>query len=351
MSLADHILAAVANATPQAPWRDSEIYAAIRGKHRIETGEFAAALETMTAQRLLNTARITRNDITHCVYWPTGLRTPALAGIQPKEPLIVPHTEEKPDTLAQKLIKAIVLNGPIANADLADKTGCAAKSIDSLLRTAIKSGQVTTRPIYVAEAGRELRHWMTSTQAQEWDERSTGGSSCAAADDPATEPPAGDTQDRLSRLEDVAVALAAERDGLLGLIGARDHPEAIDMLDAVRAEMHRLKNDVAAYALILSSLSERLQVARHEDVPGALDELLHALATRAATAQGSAGRLALLLVDSADLTEIEELPAGLSDQDAESAARAAVLQGHAARAVVVRIQGEARLQVEWKEAA
>ena len=311
----DHILAAVAKASPQAPCEEIAIVDALR-RHRVAQQDTLRVLDEAVAGRLLGTARITRNGVTHDVYWPTGLKTPALSGIKPKEPLIVPHTAEKPDTLAQKLIKAIVLNGPIANADLADKTGCAAKSIDSLLRTAIKSGQVTTRPIYVAEAGRELRHWMTSTQAKEWDERSTGGSTGAAADDPATEPPAteppaGDTQDRLSRL----------------------------------------KNDVAAYALILSSLSERLQVARYEDVPGALDELLHALATRAATAQGSAGRLALLLVDSADLTEIEELPAGLSDQDAEYAARAAVLQGHAARAVVVRIQGEARLQVEWKEAA
>jgi len=120
MSLADHILAAVAKATPQAPMRDSEIYAAFRGKHRIETGECAAALETMTVQRLLNTARITRNGVTQDVYWPTGLKLPALTGVQPKELRIVPAAST-PDTHGSRLIKVIVAHGPLIGAELADK--------------------------------------------------------------------------------------------------------------------------------------------------------------------------------------------------------------------------------------
>ena len=329
MSLADHILAAVAKATPQAPMRDSEIYAAVRGKHRIETGEFAAALETMTAQRLLNTARITRNDITHCVYWPTGLITPALAGIQPKEPRIVPTPTH--DTHGSRLIKVIVAHGPLIGAELAEQAGVPAKNIDPYLATAIKNGTIHTRVGFIAELGKERKHYMTATQAQDWDERLNSGR--AAAGHAMSHPQAGE-------------ARGSDRKGLDGDTHFAD--------DVTLARLRQLEEDnqaLAASALILSRLAERLQVTRHEDAPGALDELLHALATRAVTAQGHNGRLALLLIDSADLTEIEDMPAGLSDQDAEYAARAAVLQGHAARAVVVRIQGEARLQVEWKEAA
>ena len=327
MSLADHILAAVAKATPQAPMRDSEIYAAFRGKHRIETGECAAALETMTVQRLLNTARITRNGVTQDVYWPTGLKLPALTGVQPKELRIVPAAST-PDTHGSRLIKVIVAHGPLIGAELADKAGLPAKNIDPYLATAIKNGTIHTRMGFVAELGKERKHYMTATQAQDWDERLQ------------TSAPGGHAMSHPQALE----ARASTR-----LDGDTHFAD-----DATLARLRQIEEDnqaLAADALILSSLAERLQVTRHEDAPGALDELLHALATRAVTARGSAGRLALLLIDSADLTEIEELPAGLSDQDAEYAARAAVLQGNAARAVVVRIQGEARLQVEWKEAA
>jgi hypothetical protein len=67
--------------------------------------------------------------------------------------------------------------------------------------------------------------------------------------------------------------------------------------------------------------------------------------------KGAEGRLALLLIDSADLTEIEELTGGWEKRDAEAAAIAHIEKGHAARAVVVRIMGEAVRQVEWKAAA
>jgi hypothetical protein len=63
------------------------------------------------------------------------------------------------------------------------------------------------------------------------------------------------------------------------------------------------------------------------------------------------GRLALLLIDSADLTEIEELAAGCDVRIAQAVAMARIDQGHAARAVVVRIFGEAARSVEWKQAA
>lgn len=111
----DRILAAVAKATPQAPCEDIVIVDALL-RDGVAQQDTLRGLDEAVAGRLLGTARITRNGVTQDVYWPTGLKTHALSGVKPKEPLIVPHTEEKPDTLAQKLIKAIVLNGPIANA-------------------------------------------------------------------------------------------------------------------------------------------------------------------------------------------------------------------------------------------
>lgn len=91
----DRILAAVAKATPQAPCEDIAIVDALR-RHRVAQQDTLRVLDEAVAGRLLGTARITRNGVTHDVYWPTGLKTPALSGIKPKEPLIVPHTSATP---------------------------------------------------------------------------------------------------------------------------------------------------------------------------------------------------------------------------------------------------------------
>lgn len=211
-----------------------------------------------------------------------------------------------PDTHGSRLIKVIVAHGPLIGAELAEKAGLPAKNIDPYLASAIKNGTIHTRMGFVAELGKERKHYMTATQAEAWDSNRGHAMShpCAIMEHPAP-------------MQEDLRALAAERDGLLGLLGV---------------------------------LAERLQVREHHEIPAALDELLHALSTRAAIHQASAGRLALLLIDSGDLTEVEELPTTDPD-DAHQRAMAAVEQGHAARAVVVRIQGEARRHVEWKEAA
>ncbi|RTL17098.1 MAG: hypothetical protein EKK55_23245 [Rhodocyclaceae bacterium] len=345
-TLTDHILSIVENATAQQPMRYGDVATAlVRVRPETTPDEPHDALEALVAQRLLSTARITRGGITHDVYWPTGLKTPVLTGIKPKEPIAVPietlpatPTETEPDTNAQRLIKAIVAHGPINNADLAEMTGVAAKSIDSVLRSAMAKKQITNRRIYVPDAGRDLRHWMTATQAEEWDvQQGHAMSHPSAIMAPAA-------RAAVEQLQDDLRDLAAERDGLIGLIGATGLSEAIAMIEARRAEMHDLKNEVAARTLIMSQLAEIVGVENHEDILGAVERMT---ADRPAP---TPGRLALLLIDSADLTEIEELPTN-DDGEAHTRALATVEHGHAARAVVVRIQGEAVRTVAWKAAA
>ena len=346
MSLSDRILDIVAQATPQAPMRDSDIYAAVCKKGRVETGEMASALETMTAQRLLSTARITRGGVTQDVYWPTGLTKPAIAGIKPKEPLKVPNLTDT-DTKAQRLIKAIVAHGPITNADLADKTGTKANNVDGLLKAAVNRSQITTRQIFVPEQGRELRHWMTSTQAAEWDARAEIDEQIEIP--PATDTPVGHVMSHpaaeqksedfflLGVLADIRAAIGDTGQIMLG-----------DLAQAIKTRIHDYKNDIAARDLILNNLAGTLKVQNIADIPAALDDLTHALSTRAMTTRAPAGKPALLLIDSADLTEVEMLG---DDDDAQAMAMSSIELGHAARVMVVRIVGEATRRVEWKEAA
>ncbi len=314
--------------------RSSEVATAlVRARPETTPDEPHDALEALVAQRLLSTARITRGGITHDVYWPTGLKTPVLTGIKPKEPLIVPN----PDTHGSRLIKVIVAHGPLIGAELAEKAGLPAKNIDPYLATAVKNGTIKTRMGFVAELGKERKHYMTATQAEAWDAQQGHAMSHPSAIMAPAAPAAAE-----QKPQDMA-ALAAERDALLALIGAQDYSDAHAMLSAVRTEMHDLKNEVAARTLIMSQLAEIVGVENHEDILGAVERLT---ADRPAP---TPGRLALLLIDSADLTEIEELPTN-DDGEAHTRALATVEHGHAARAVVVRIQGEAVRTVAWKAA-
>lgn len=316
MTLTDRILAIVAQATPQAPMPHSAIIQALlRQRPETTPDEPHDALEAMTTQRLLSTARITRGGVTHDVYWPTGLTKPALSGIKPKEPIAVPT---QPDTLAQKLIKTIVAHGPLLAEELADRCGAAKNNIGGLLQHAIKTGSITTRKAYVAERGREMTHYMTATQAAEWDAR-----------DGAAE----------------QIEIHAVPDTTGGHV--MSHPD-LETLRDLNSEIHALRNDVAARDLILNNLAGSLKVQHIADIPAALDDLIHALTTRAMTSQSPAGKPALLLIDSADLTEVEMLGA---DDDAQAMAMNSIELGHAARVLVVRIVGEATRRVEWKEAA
>lgn len=326
MSLPDRILAIVTKSTPQAPMRDSDIYSAVCKKGRIETGEMAVALETMTTQRLLSTARITRGGITQDVYWPTGRKTPALTGNK-KEPLAVPHPTE-PDTHGSRLIKLIIAHGPIIAADLAEKAGVVAKNIDPYLASAVKHGQIHTRMGYVPELGRERKHYMTATQAQEWDDRSE-----KIEVQPVDEPGSGHVMNHPLAQDGATRARMAELESQIAALKTRIHDQA---------------NDIAAANLIFAQLATTLKVQHIADIPAALDDLTHALATRAMTTSVPIGKPALLLIDSADLTEVEMLG---DDDDAQAMAMSSIELGHAARVLVVNIVGEAQRKVVWKEFA
>lgn len=318
MTLAARILAAMDHATPQQPIYTGEITRRLADAGCVLLiNELLDALADMTTQRLVGTARITRSGVTQDVYWPTGLKTPVLTGIQPKEPLSMPNQDIPSESLAKKLIKAIVAHGPLLAKELAEHSGVPENNIGGNLAHAIKTGSITTRKQYVAERGRVMTHYMTATQAQEWDERE------AATEDPEA-PPAANPAPPAAGCH------------------VMSHPDAETLRD-LNAEIHALRNDVAAHKLILGDLQRLLGVNRIEDLHTAIERLQ-------AEPQGE-GRPALLLVDSSELTEVEPLPAEMNLREMRQEALNAIDQGHAARAFVVRILGEARRLAEWKEAA
>jgi len=321
MSLPDRILAIVAKSTPQAPMCGADIIAALGAGHI----DARRALDSAVAAMLLNTARITRNGLTHDVYWPTGRKTPVLTGNK-KEPLAVPHPTE-PDTHGSRLIKLIIAHGPIIAADLAEKAGVVAKNIDPYLASAVKHGQIHTRMGYVPELGRERKHYMTATQAQEWDDRSE-----KIEVQPADEPGSGHVMNHPLAQDGATRARMAELESQIAGLKTRIHDQA---------------NDIAAANLIFAQLATTLKVQHIADIPAALDDLTHAMAIRAMTSQAPIGKPALFLIDSADLTEVEMLG---DDDDAQAMAMSSIELGHAARVLVVRILGEAQRTAVWKEA-
>lgn len=335
-SLHTIILGILAQASPQAPMADTDIIGTLASQ--ASTAAIILALNAMVEDRLISCAEITKSGLTRRVYWPTGLTRPALTGIKPKEPLAVPHPQPQ-DTQAQKLIKLIIAHGPIINADLAERSGIKANNIDGLLKAAVKNGQITTRSGYVAEQGRELRQWMTATQAAEWDEAAGNAAHAGhVMSHPDAEPDRKDGDDILINiLSEIRAAIGDSGQIMLG-----------DLAQAIKARIHDYKNDIAARDLILNNLAGTLKVQHIADIPAALDELIHAMATRAMTAQAPAGKPALILIDSSDLTELEMLGA---DDDAQAMAMSNIELGHAARVLVVRVIGEAARRVEWKEAA
>lgn len=351
-TLTEIILGLMDHATPQAPMRHAELVTHItRARPEVTPDEISDHLETLIDGRQVSTCRITRGLVSQNVYWPTGLKSPALAGIKPKEPIAVPHQDKPNETLSSKLIKVIVAHGPLLADDLAENSGVSKNNIGGNIQHAIKTGSITTRQAYVPERGRELTYYMTTTQAQEWDARN--GPAEQIEIKPANAAPSGHVMSHpAAELPDGAQTLAmAELENLLECLGAESVAEARLMLADRSNHLHNLRNDLAAHKMILANLAATLNVENPEDVPAALDELLHALNTRAAAADKPAGNMALVLIDSAELTEIEPLPRDMNLREMRQEAQNAIEQGHAARAILVNLLGEAVRRVEWKEAA
>lgn len=339
MNLAAMILEIAAPATRQTPTDLNEIaHAARRRLPGVTPDRLSDALEHLIDQRLLVHCRVTRDEVTRDLYWPTGRTHPTLTPTPNRT-----QTNMAKESNTARLRRTIDASGPISGPDLSGRAKIAQRDLHALLAGPIRRGEVMVRIGFSKDHGRDIRHYMTPDQARIWDE---GEQAYEALKQDADTPVSGaeiqvneiDPADLMSDLE----ALAAERDGLLGLIGVNNHADAIDQVDAWRRKIHDQANDIAAAQLVLGQIAERLQVEAHDQIPAAMDDLMRAVIEH--------GRLALLVIDSADLTEID--PLDTEDiTEAIQRAMSAVDRGEAARAVVIRVLGEARRQVQWLEAA
>lgn len=250
-----------------------------------------------------------------------------------------------PNTSASKLLRAIVMHGPITGADLAIKTGIAAKSIDILLDSATTRDAVTSRRGFCTEKGRELKHYMTTTQADEWDAREAAAEqelANAVKDEPDQDEPAAHV---MSAPEVVTSTKQSE-----GEIPVNETATENAELAEARRTIQSLHDSIDGMLSDWTDIRQALDVSTHEQAIAEIINLQRLAENNQQHAQ-SQGRMALLLIDSADLTEIEELAANCDPRIAQAAAMARIDHGHAARAVVVRIIGEAVRRVEWKAAA
>jgi DNA-binding PadR family transcriptional regulator len=117
-----------------------------------------------------------------------------------------------------------------------------------------------------------------------------------------------------------------------------------------RAQIHDLRNDVAGLSMHISILRDRLKLGPDDDIIEALDTAMSQASPPNNGTSHTTAKLALMLIDSADISEIEPL----DTDDIETASAEAVRQieaGHAARAVVISIHGEAVRKAEWRMVA
>ena len=337
--------------------------------------EIHDALDELNDARLITHMRHTIGDVTQNVYWPTGL-----------QPLIAPSLEQirmASEPKNSQLAGLIVLHGPISGSDLAAKAqdkglNCPTKNVQGILGGHLTRGEI------IMKKRDGLNWYMTPNQAEEWEGKNEGTGAdvdTEAAAHVMSAPPASAKQsgdeipvnesgkgmppvDRVllekanrALTQNLEQALAYNRisnDLLADLedaLGVEHRDELLDAAATMKAEIHGLRNDVCAANLIFSQLAETLKVEHPEQIPDALDELAHALATRAMLAgPADRGELMLVLIDSSELVEFEELDQ-IDAAHAQQRAIQTIEQGHAARALVVRVMGEAKRQVEWKEAA
>jgi len=304
-SLARSVLALI---QPHSSLRPISLGELLRA-HPDDSADIPNALQNLIDARLITSMRHTVGDTTQTVFWPTGLK-PITA--HPATEAIKIMSEPKNSMLN----RLILLHGPIAGTALAEKAreqgaNIPAKNVPGLLETLIRKGEVIARK-------RDGATWYMT-------------------------PMMADTEDA-AHVMSAPVSATASTAPEEGVTCAHDE------IAELKTRIHDLLNDAAGANMLLQHLAKKLSVEKFEDIPGAFDELTQALAARAMQPEPAAGRLALLLIDSADLTELEEL----DQHDAPNAQQLAVRtieQGHAARAVVIRILGEARRRVEWKEAA
>ena len=310
------------------------------------------ALEQLIDARLISHMRHTREGVTQNVYWPTGLK-----------PITAPSIEEISMSSEPKnslLNRLILLHGPIAGAALAEKaraTGAniPAKNVPGLLETLVRKGDVIVKKHDGAS------HYMTPNQAADWEEnvaaaggnrdKQAGAHVMSAAPVTKQSPAAHQDEKPANGEQDEREEAMPEPDAKLLAMANAMLSGRVEDLEASLSEAlayNRIAGD------LLADLEELLDVEHRDELIPCIKAYLADVPAESTVSNPETvqpGRLALLLIDSADLTEIEELAAGCDIRIAQAVAMARIDQGHAARAVVVRIFGEAARSVEWKQAA
>lgn len=339
----DAIMAALAKNTAQNSMPHKTLFEHIKRTHPGTTTEtMETALNELIEQRALTTCRITRGLNSEDHYWPTGLKNPVTQGVTPMS--------KRPESAATNLLRNIVAHGPIILTDLADKSGIVSKSIDAILAAAPNARNViVTRKGFCAEKGRELNHYMTTTQAEEWDAREAEAQKpqkSAASDEVDADQPAAHVMSA-----PVATPVSTKQSEGVQVNESDDDTatESAELAEA-RRTIQSLHDSIDGMLSDWYDIRQALDVSTQEEILAEIGNLQR-IAEEIPRPAESTGRLALLLIDSADLTEVEELDANCDPRIAQAAAMARIDHGHAARAVVVRIMGEAVRQVEWKAAA
>jgi hypothetical protein len=266
-----------------------------QARHRAAPDEIHDALEGLVDRALISTMRHTKDGVTQSVYWPTGLKP------------ITPPTEQERHAMAEsktsRLLRLIMLHGPINGADLAEKANAEggkieAKNIQGLLAGHINKGDVVTR-----KDGR-FTLYMASSQA-----------------DAIAVPPTG--------------------------VPASHHAEIERRIAELESGLHSMQAEKAQAEADLKGTNEVLaEICRALDARNALMAMAKIEQLQLLSAKATAPVLGYaVMFDAQDMTL----------HAAEIGARAEaeqLLQGDTASTIhVVAILATARQQVAWQEAA
>lgn len=263
-----------------------------------------------------------------------GLRHDILAALAKRHPEIV-TIDDLMESTGETNRPRLVSNLKAAQAD------------DLITKT---RDEVTNQPAYSLTPTGLARH---KAGAQQFNGKTQAANTCASPR--STEPDTtanSHLQEALSIIYDIRVAIGdPNRKIMLGELAARIHAQRTadaDEIARLKARIHDMSNDLIGTGMILDAIRGHLGTPdiATADLPAAIADAM----TAPTMHTPKPGRLALLLIDSADMTDLEELDT--ADLDAAQAeARRNIDVGNAARAVVVSIHGEAFRRTEWREAA
>lgn len=283
------------------------------------------AVEQLLDALLISHMSHTRGGVTQNFYWPTGLKpinAPSIEAIR--------MASEPKNSLLNRLI---VLHGPIVGTALAWKArdqgaNIPAKNVPGLLETLIRKQTVIVRK-------KDGANWyMTPSQADEWD---TSAASSAGLQDAGED--ADDIGDEAGAHVMSAPPASTEQCG--AEIRVNETATENAELEELKARVHDLLNDVAAANLIFAQMQDTLRVDRPEDIPGALDEMMHTLTTRVMQPAQPLGRLALIVYSDTE-ADLQFLEPYVTENDASQIALNQVNAGSSERCAVIRVLGEAR---------